>query len=151
MRWTPSGLQNSSSLSLALRAGRPPNRSANYTAVNLGFLLTVIDVWTQPTSKRRSCTNCLPRGDRAVIEVAVRPIPKRFSEVVDKLPPGSWVGLTPDRKLVAGIVPEPANRKSITRFATEQAPAQLLREGKAVYEVTLDLIVQESGVDELPT
>ena len=103
MKWTPSGLQNSSSLSLALRAGRPPNRSANYTAVNLGFLLTVIDVWTQPTSKRQSCTNCLPRGDRAVIEVAVRPIPKRFSEVVDKLPPGSRVALTPDRKLVAGM------------------------------------------------
>jgi hypothetical protein len=103
MKWTPSGLQNSSSPSLALRAGRPPNRSANYTAVNLGFLLTVTDVWTQLTSKRRSCTNCLPRGDRAVIEVAVRPIPKRFSEVVDKLPPGSWVALTPDRKLVAGM------------------------------------------------
>ncbi|HEU0048191.1 MAG TPA: hypothetical protein VFQ43_11370 [Nitrososphaera sp.] len=31
------------------------------------------------------------------------PIPKRFSEVIDKLPPGSWVALTPDRKLVAGI------------------------------------------------
>ena len=47
-------------------------------------------------------------------------------------------------------VPEPANRKSLTRFATEQVPAQLLREGKVVYNVTLDLIVQESGIDELP-
>ena len=82
---------------------RHPDRSANYTAVNLGLPLIVTDVWTQPTSKRRSCTNCLPRGDRAVIEVAVRPIPKRFSEVMDKLPPGSWVALTPDRKLVAGM------------------------------------------------
>ena len=39
----------------------------------------------------------------------------------------------------------------MTRFATEQVPAQLRREGKVVYDVTLDLIVQESGVDELPT
>ncbi len=38
----------------------------------------------------------------------------------------------------------------MTRFATEQVPAQLLREGKVVYDVTLDLIVQESGVDDLP-
>jgi len=32
----------------------------------------------------------------------LRSIPKKFSEVIDKLPPGSWVALTPDRKLVAG-------------------------------------------------
>jgi len=104
----------------------------------------------------------------------LRPIPKRFSDVIDRLPTNSWVALTPDRKLVAGLgateqeaagnamsdyglhnpllikVPEPANRKSITRVATEQTPAQLLREGKVVYDVTLDLIVQESGVDDLP-
>ena len=83
--------------------GAGPDRSANYTAVNLGLPLTVTDVWKQPTSKRRSCTNCLPRGDRAVIEVVLQPIPKRFSDVIDKLPPGSWVALTPDRKLVAGM------------------------------------------------
>jgi hypothetical protein len=47
-------------------------------------------------------------------------------------------------------VPEPAKRKSINRFVTEQVPTQLLREGKVVYNVTLDLIVQESGIDELP-
>ena len=35
----------------------------------------------------------------------------------------------------------------MTRFATEQVPAQLLREGKIVYEVTLDLII----LDELST
>ena len=103
MKWTPNGLPNSSSLSLALPAGRYPDRSANYTAVNLGLPLIVTDVWTQPTSKRRSCTNCLPRGDRALIEVVLQPIPKRFSDVIDKLPPGSWVALTPDRKLVAGM------------------------------------------------
>jgi predicted RNase H-like HicB family nuclease len=33
----------------------------------------------------------------------LRPIPKKFSEVIDKLPPNSWVALTPDRKLVAGV------------------------------------------------
>jgi len=33
----------------------------------------------------------------------LRSIPKKFSEVIDKLPPGSWVALTPDRKLVAGM------------------------------------------------
>ena len=33
----------------------------------------------------------------------MRSIPKKFSEVIDKLPPGSWVALTPDRKLVAGM------------------------------------------------
>ena len=37
----------------------------------------------------------------------------------------------------------------MTRFAAEQVPAQLLREGKIVYDVTLDLIIQED--DELPT
>ena len=103
MKWTPNGLPNSSSPSLALRAVWHPDGSANYTEVNLGLPLIVTDVWTQPTSKRRSCTNCLPRGDRVVIEVAVRPIPKSFSEVIDKLPPGSWVALTPDRNLVAGM------------------------------------------------
>ena len=29
----------------------------------------------------------------------------------------------------------------MTKFATEQVPAQLLREGKVIYDVTLDLIV----------
>ena len=29
----------------------------------------------------------------------------------------------------------------MTRFSTEHVPAQLLREGKAIYNVTLDLIV----------
>ena len=33
----------------------------------------------------------------------MRSIPKKFSEVINKLPPGSWVALTPDRKLVAGM------------------------------------------------
>ena len=33
----------------------------------------------------------------------MRPIPKRFSDVIDNLPPDSWVALTPDRKLVAGV------------------------------------------------
>jgi len=37
------------------------------------------------------------------MEILLRPIPKRFSEVIDRLPPDSWVALTPDRKLVAGI------------------------------------------------
>ena len=31
----------------------------------------------------------------------------------------------------------------MTRFATEQVPAQLLREGKVLYDVTLDLIIAE--------
>lgn len=35
----------------------------------------------------------------------------------------------------------------MTRFATEQVPAQLLREGKVIYNVTLDLII----LDELPS
>ena len=39
----------------------------------------------------------------------------------------------------------------MTRFATEQVPAQLLREGKVIYDVTLDLIVAESEPDELST
>jgi hypothetical protein len=56
MKWTPSGSTNSSSPSLALRAGRHPNRSANYTAVNLGLPLTVTDAWTQPTSKKPVAT-----------------------------------------------------------------------------------------------
>jgi len=64
----------------------------------------------------------LPRGDRAVIEVVLQPIPKRFSDVIDKLPPGSWVALTPDRKLVAGMGAtkkkrgQPKMRKLITDF-----------------------------------
>ena len=29
----------------------------------------------------------------------------------------------------------------MTRFSTEHVPAQLIREGKAIYDVTLDLIV----------
>jgi len=37
----------------------------------------------------------------------------------------------------------------MTRFATEQVPAQLLREGEALYDVTLDLIIAESEADEL--
>ena len=61
MEWTPNGLPNSSSPSLALRAVRHPDRSANYTAVNLGLPLIVTDVWKQPTSKRQSCTNYLPQ------------------------------------------------------------------------------------------
>ena len=32
----------------------------------------------------------------------------------------------------------------MTRFAAEQVPAQLLREGKIVYDVTLDLIISGS-------
>ena len=36
----------------------------------------------------------------------------------------------------------------MTRFATEQVPAQLLREGKVLYDVTLDLIIAESEADE---
>ena len=39
----------------------------------------------------------------------------------------------------------------MTKFATEQVPAQLLREGKAIYDVTLDLIIAESEADELST
>jgi hypothetical protein len=39
----------------------------------------------------------------------------------------------------------------MTRFATEQVPAQLLREGKVLYDVTLDLIIAESEADELST
>ena len=37
------------------------------------------------------------------------------------------------------------------KFATEQVPAQLLREGKVIYDVALDLIVAESEADELST
>jgi len=36
---------------------RHPERSANYIAVNLELPLIATDVWTQPTSKRQSCTN----------------------------------------------------------------------------------------------
>ena len=36
----------------------------------------------------------------------------------------------------------------MTRFATEQVPAQLLRKGKVLYDVTLDLIIAESEADE---
>jgi hypothetical protein len=39
----------------------------------------------------------------------------------------------------------------MTKFATEQVPAQLLREGKVIYDVTLDLIIAESEPDELST
>ena len=37
------------------------------------------------------------------MEVPLRPIPKKFGDLIDKLPPNSWVALTPDRKLVAGL------------------------------------------------
>ena len=39
----------------------------------------------------------------------------------------------------------------MTKFATEQVPAQLLREGKVIYDVTLHLIIAESEPDELST
>ena len=39
----------------------------------------------------------------------------------------------------------------MTKFATKQVPAQLLREGKVIYDVALDLIVAESEADELST
>ena len=39
----------------------------------------------------------------------------------------------------------------MTRFATEQVPARLLREGKVIYDVMLDLIIAESEADEPST
>jgi hypothetical protein len=39
----------------------------------------------------------------------------------------------------------------MTRFATEQVPAQLVREGKVIYDVMLDLIIAKSEADELST
>ena len=39
----------------------------------------------------------------------------------------------------------------MTKFATAQVPAQLLREGKVIYDVMLDLIVADSEADELST
>jgi hypothetical protein len=39
---------------------------------------------------------------RRTKEVALR-FSQRFSELIDELAPNSWVALTPDRNLVAGI------------------------------------------------
>ena len=64
MKWTPSGLPNSFSPSLALPVERHPERSVNYTAVNFGLRLIVTDVWKQPTSKKQSYTNCLRLDDK---------------------------------------------------------------------------------------
>ena len=33
----------------------------------------------------------------------MRPIPKRLCDIIDNLPTDTWVALTPDRQLVAGI------------------------------------------------